>query len=77
MERGILLTKSTFFKWMFRIDQIVIITVWVVLFVFKRNENWAGVYGMSIAMIVLQALSFILSILMLRQEKIEKKSGEE
>lgn len=69
--------KSTFFKWMFRIDQIVIITVWVVLFVFKRNENWAGVYGMSIAMIVLQALSFILSILMLRQEKIEKKSGEE
>ena len=62
---------------MFRIDQIVIITVWVVLFVFKRNENWAGVYGMSIAMIVLQALSFILSILMLRQEKIEKKSGEE
>lgn len=77
MERGILLKKSTFFKWMFRIDQIVIITVWVVLFVFKRNENWAGVYGMSIAMIVLQALSFILSILMLRQEKIEKKSGEE
>lgn len=76
-ERGILLKKSTFFKWMFRIDQIVIITVWVVLFVFKRNENWAGVYGMSIAMIVLQALSFILSILMLRQEKIEKKSGEE
>ena len=62
---------------MFRIDQIVIITVWVVLFVFKRNENWAGVYGMSIAMIVLQALSFILSILILRQEKIEKKSAEE
>lgn len=62
---------------MFRIDQIVIITVWVVLFVFKRNENWAGVYGMSIAMIVLQALSFILSILILRQEKIEKKSDEE
>ena len=76
-ERGILLKKSTFFKWMFRIDKIVIITVWVVLFVFKRNENWAGVYGISTALIILQALSLILCTLMFRQEKIEKKSDEE
>lgn len=76
-ERGILLKKSTFFKWMFKIDQLLIMAGCVILFVFKRNENWAGIYGISTALIILQALSLILCTLMFRQEKIEKKSDEE